>query len=104
MSDQWTPPPAATGTPAKVPNNLVLAIVASVVSFIGCCLPHGLISLIFALQVDKKAAAGDVNGAESSAKQAKTWAWISIIVAIAWFAVAMIFGIFGAILSMIGNR
>ena len=103
MSDQWTPPPGV-GQPIKVPNNLVLAIVASVVSFLTCCLPHGLVSLIFALQVDKKAAAGDLLGAESSAKQAKTWAWISIIAAILWFVLSMIFGIFGAILSMIANR
>ncbi len=104
MSDQWTPPSPATGLPIKVPNNLVLAIVATVVSFFTCCLPHGLVSLIFALQVDKKAAAGDLPGAETSAKQAKTWAWISLAVAIVWFALSMIFGIFGAILSVIGSR
>ena|SRR6267143_1502066 len=102
MSQQWSPP--STGTPSKIPNNLVLAIVASVVSFLACCIPHGLISLIFALQVDKKSAAGDLEGAANSAKQAKMWAWISIIIAIAGFVIALVFGLFGAVLSVISSR
>ena len=99
MSQQWSPP--STGTPSKIPNNLVLAIVASAVSLFACCIPHGLISLIFALQVDKKSAAGDFEGAANSSKQAKMWAWISIIIAIAGFVIAMVFGVFGAVLSVI---
>lgn len=102
MSQQWSPP--STGTPSKVPNNLVLAIVATAVSFFGCCIPHGLISLIFALQVDKKSAAADFEGAANSAKQAKMWAWISIIVAIAGFVIAVVFGLFGAVISVISSR
>src|SRR6266850_7645390 len=101
MSQQWSPP--STGT-AKIPNNLVLAIVASVVSFFACCIPHGLISLIFALQVDKKSAAGDIEGAANSSKQAKMWAWISIIIAIVGFVIAMVFGIFGAVIYVISSQ
>jgi hypothetical protein len=104
MSEQWTPPPAGTGTPTKVPNNLVLAIIATIVSFFACCIPHGLVSLIFALQVDKKATAGDIAGAEHAAKQAKTWGWVSIIVAIVVGVISFIFGAFSAILSVISNR
>jgi hypothetical protein len=102
MSQQWSPP--STGTPAKVPNNLVLAIVASVVSFMFCCLPHGLISLYFALQVDKRSLAGDINGATNAAKQAKTWAWISLILAIVGIVLAFVFGVIGGILSAVGSR
>ena len=70
MSEPWTPPPPGNA-PATVPNNLVLAIIATVVSIMGCCLPHGLVSLFFATQVNKKAAAGDIQGATDAAKQAK---------------------------------
>jgi hypothetical protein len=103
MSQEWTPPPAAE-TLSKVPNNLVLAIVASVVSLLACCIPHGLISLIFALQVDKKAAAGDIAGATKSAKQARMWALISIILAIVGGVIAVVFGLFGAIISIISAQ
>ena len=102
MSQQWSPP--STATPVKVPNNLVLAIVASVVSFMFCCLPHGLLSLYFALQVDKRSLAGDTPGAANAAKQAKTFAWISIIVAIVGTGLAFVFGLVGGILSAIGSR
>jgi preprotein translocase subunit SecG len=78
---------------------MVIAIIATVVSFIFCCLPHGLISLIYALQVNKKAAAGDMAGAAASAGSAKTWGMISIVVAVIWFILAIILQ-FAGILTM----
>jgi hypothetical protein len=83
---------------------MVLAIVATVVSFMFCCLPHGLISLYFALQVDKRALAGDTDGANNAAKQAKTCAWISLIVSIVWLVLAFVFGVIGGVLSALGSR
>jgi ABC-type Fe3+ transport system permease subunit len=95
MSQPWNTPPSS-----QAPNNnLPLAIIATVVSVLFCCLPHGLISLIFALQVNKKAAAGDTQGALNAAKQAKTWAIVSIIVAVIGLVVAIFFGALNAILS-----
>ena len=101
MSQAYTPPPANGAAP--VANNLVLAIIASAVSLFCCCLPHGVVSLIFALQVDKKAQAGDVQGAMNAAKQAKTWAWISIIVSAIGLVVAIFFGVLGGIMSAISR-
>jgi t-SNARE complex subunit (syntaxin) len=101
MSQPFTPP-ASSSAAAAVPNNMILAIVATVVS-LACCLPHGVVSLIFAMQVNKKAAAGDIDGATKAARQAKMFAWISIIVGVVWFVVAMIFGLFGVIISWV-NR
>lgn len=103
MSQEWTPPPAAE-TLSKIPNNLALAIVATVVSLVACCIPHGLVSLIFALQVNKKAAAGDIAGAENSAKQARMWALISIIIGIVGGVIAAVFGLFGAMISVISTQ
>jgi hypothetical protein len=92
MSQPWTPP-WPSSAPATVPNNWVLAVVATVVS-LSCCLPHGLVSLIFAMQVNKKAAAGDIDGATKAAKRAKMFAWISIALGVVWFVIAMISGVF----------
>jgi Interferon-induced transmembrane protein len=102
MSDPWTPPTSPASAASPVPNNLILAIVASVLSLL-CCLPHGVISLIFALQVNKKAEAGDLEGAANAAKQAKMWAWISIIVAVIWFIVSLVFGVLGALMSALSR-
>lgn len=102
MSQSWTPPPPVNAA-APVSNNLVLAIIATVLSLF-CCLPHGVVSLIFAVQVNKKAEAGDIQGAQNAAKQAKMWAWISIIVSALWIVVSFVFGVLGAILSAVQNR
>lgn len=100
MSQPWNPPPFNGSSPAPN-NNLVIAIIATVVSVMFCCLPHGLVSLIFALQVNKKAAAGDMQGALNSAKQAKTWAIVSIIVSVIGLVVAIFFGVLNAILRSV---
>ena len=55
----------------QVPNHLVWAILATLF----CCLPTGIVSIVFASQVDGKLRAGDYGGAVESSKKAKTWAW-----------------------------
>ena len=73
MSEQWTPPPAS-GTPAaSVPNYLVPAIIS-----LFCCLPLGIVGVIFAAQVNGKVAAGDTAGALDSSKKAKLFSFIAI--------------------------
>ncbi|MEK6279745.1 MAG: CD225/dispanin family protein [Acidobacteriota bacterium] len=100
MAQQWTPPPLNATAPAPN-NNLVFAIIATVLSVVFCCLPHGLISLIFALQVNGKAAAGDLQGAMNSAKQAKLWAIISIVVSLVWLVIALVFGVLNAVMTSV---
>ena len=65
MSQEWTPPPP-TGTTTSVPNYLVPAIISAV-----CCFPLGIISIVFAAQVNGKVAAGDIAGALQASKLAK---------------------------------
>ena len=63
------PPPATSGD-EKTPNNMVISIVALVIGLLACCSPLGVIPLIFALQVGKQEAAGDLAGAQNAAKMA----------------------------------
>ena len=58
---------------ADVPNYLVQAILTTIF----CCLPLGIVSIVYAAQVNGKVAAGDHAGALASSRNARMWAWIS---------------------------
>ena len=77
MAEEWTPPPPS-GTPDKVPNYLILAIISAL-----CCFPLGIVSIIFAAQVNGKVAAGDIAGATDSSRKAKKFSYIAIGLGIA---------------------
>src|ERR1051325_6900915 len=63
----------AAAPAGSVPNYLVQSILVTLC----CCLPGGIVALIFAAQVNSKLAAGDVAGAEAASRNAKMWCWIS---------------------------
>ena len=70
------PPVSGAGggiVPPSVPNYLVQAILVTIF----CCLPAGVVSIVFAAQVNGKLQAGDYQGALDASKNAKTWAWVS---------------------------
>ncbi len=59
MSQNWTPPPPPSAAPVNIPNYLVFAILTTVF----CCLPAGVVSIVYAAQVNSKVAMGDIAGA-----------------------------------------
>lgn len=62
-------------TMPKPGNNMVLAVLTTVL----CCLPLGVVSIIYASKVDSLYNAGDYDGAVSAAKSARTWALVGLI-------------------------
>jgi hypothetical protein len=78
MASAPPPPPAGYGPPVvhgepKPENYLVWAILATLC----CCLPGGIVAIIYAAQVDTKYNAGDYAGARQSSDNAKLWSMIS---------------------------
>ena len=73
MSQDWTPPPSSGSPAASVPNYLVQSIIS-----LFCCLPLGIVGVIFAAQVNSKVAAGDTAGALDASKKAKLFSFIAI--------------------------
>ena len=73
MSQQWTPPPSPTATPANIPNYLIPAILA-----LFCCWPLSIVAIIFAAQVNGKVASGDIQGAIDASKKAKLFSFVAI--------------------------
>lgn len=86
------------GTPAgnerhvHVANNLVWAILATIF----CCLPTGIVAIVYAAQVDGRVSAGDITGARESARLAAVWSWVS-------FGVGLFFGLGWTALALFGH-
>ncbi len=81
---------------APPPNYLVWSILTTIL----CCLPFGIVSIVYAAQVNSKWVAGDYEGARLSSKNARLWAIIALSVgllgALLWSLLA-IFGVIGGI-------
>jgi hypothetical protein len=56
----------------KIPNYLVQAILVTLC----CCLPFGIVSIVYAAQVNSKVQGGDIQGAIDASGKAKMWCWI----------------------------
>jgi Interferon-induced transmembrane protein/zinc-ribbon domain len=84
------PPPQSQ---APVPNYLAPAILTTLF----CCLPFGIVSIVYAAQVNGKLAAGDRAGALQSSQNAKTWAWLSFGFGIAFWVLFLGLGLLGQV-------
>ncbi|KFN45557.1 hypothetical protein N787_12760 [Arenimonas metalli CF5-1] len=85
-----TPPPPAPRP--YVPNHLVWAILATLF----CCLPGGIVAIVYAARVDGKVSAGDIAGARSDSDNAKLWSLISIGIPLAFGVLWLLFVMFAA--------
>lgn len=78
MSQNWTPPPpggvAGGGSAGPPPNNFLIPAILSIF----CCWPLAIPAIIFAMQVNSKAAAGDMQGAMEASKKAKLFSFIGL--------------------------
>lgn len=86
IQNQQTPPP----------NYLVFAILTTIF----CCQILGIISIVFAAQVNSKWNSGDIQGALDASRNAKLWAWIAFgsgfIIAVG-FTILAVFGVLAGI-------
>ena len=88
------PPPAPR---PYIPNHLVWAILATLF----CCLPGGIVAIVYAARVDGKVAAGDIAGARSDSDNAKLWSMISIGIPLAFGVLWLLFVLFAAMMGAI---
>ena len=75
-----------TAPAQSVSNYLVFAILTTIF----CCLPFGIVAIIFAAQANSKLKAGDYQGAVNASRKAKIWTWVSFGVGILVFLIGII--------------
>jgi hypothetical protein len=74
-------------------------LVWSILTTLFCCLPLGVVSIVFAAQVNSKWAMGDFAGATESSNKAKQWAIWSAAVAAVGAVLYIVFFLFVAVLG-----
>ncbi len=89
MNNQNLPP-----YPPQIPpsNNLVWAILTTIF----CCLPFGIVAIVYAAKVDGLWAAGDYGAAYEASRKAKNWSVIAAAVGglvIIVYVILMCFGL-----------
>ena len=102
------PPHAVPGapTPAAVPNYLAKSIISTIFSLICCgiigCIP-GIVSIVFATQVDGKLSSGDYDGAVHSSNNANIWSTVAIVLGAVGAVIWMIALILLSSLGIVGS-
>jgi t-SNARE complex subunit (syntaxin) len=86
-----------TGTPP--PNYLVFAILSTIF----CCQILGIVSIVFAAQVNSKWNSGDTQGALDASRNAKLWAWIAFGSGFIIGLVILLLSVFGVLAGILGG-
>lgn len=76
--------------PNRPPNYLAIAIISTIL----CCLPAGIVSIVYSTKVNNEYDDGNYDGALRASRNAKTWAIVSVVAAVVvWIVYAAIFGL-----------
>ena len=67
-------PPPIQGAPIKIPNYLVHSILCTLC----CCLPFGIVGIVYASKVDGLVKMGNTADALEASGKAKMWCWIGL--------------------------
>ncbi|WP_415002228.1 CD225/dispanin family protein [Arenimonas sp.] len=87
------PPSQSLGlAPDTVPNYLVWSILATLC----CCVPGGIVAIVYSSQVNTKLAVGDLAGAIEASNNAKLWCWVSLGVGLVVGVLYFLLNIFAA--------
>lgn len=65
-------PQVPTGPPINNGGILAFAIAVTLL----CCIPFGIVGIVFAVQISSRQAVGDYLGAQESARKAMFWNWL----------------------------
>lgn len=70
--------------------NWIPYLVLSIISTVCCCLPFGIVAIVFAAKINSAMSAGDYEAAEKAAKTAKIWIIVAVVVGIFWNIIQLV--------------
>jgi len=83
----------AAGPVSVIPTRLVPAILCTLF----CCLPFGIVAIVYAAQVKPKITAGDYVGAADASHKAAVWCWVSFALGLAGMLIYGLLVILGVV-------
>jgi hypothetical protein len=89
-SSPKSPPPRTQARGPLVPSHLTEAILVTIF----CCMPFGIVAIVYAAQVNTRLETGDLAGAQSASRTAANWCWAAFWSAL---ALSLIWGFFALI-------
>jgi hypothetical protein len=104
MTEPYAPPPPPPLMPpvtAHVPDYLVFSILVTLF----CCLPFGIVGIVFAAKANSLKGTGDIPGALNAARTAKIWCWLGFgcgLLLILASVVMVVLGVIAGIASSAG--
>jgi hypothetical protein len=89
-------PPVTTSSPVNPGNPPSNYLIGAILATLFCCQPLGIVSIIYAAQVNTKWQSGDLEGANRYSKNALMWVLISAGIGVVTISIALIFGLAAA--------
>ena len=84
------------GMPQK-PVNWVPYLILSIISTLCCCLPFGVVGIVFSAKINSAMLAGNLEEAQNNAKMARIWIIVSVAIGLLTWLIYMVLIVTGAV-------
>ena len=84
------------GMPQK-PVNWVPYLILSIISTLCCCLPFGVVGIVFSAKINSAMLAGNLEEAQNNAKMARIWIIVSFAIGLLTWLIYMVLIVTGAV-------
>ena len=84
------------GIPQK-PVNWVPYLILSIISTLCCCLPFGVVGIVFSAKINSAMLAGNLEEAQNNAKMARIWIIVSFAIGLLTWLIYMVLIVTGAV-------
>ena len=87
----------APGAPAAAKPQINNYLIPAIVVTLCCCIPGGIVAIVYSAQVNQKLQAGDIAGAQAASNNAKLWCMISAGVGVVLTLCAIAINVLGVL-------